>query len=51
MPTIRKVAKGDSKPGSLDCESGVLPLSYRSINNNNNQYVIIKNTIDTLLIC
>ena len=22
------VAKGDSNPGSLDCESGVLPLSY-----------------------
>ena len=24
------VAKGDSNPGSLDCESGVLPLSYRA---------------------
>ena len=25
------VAKGDSNPGSLDCESGILPLSYRSV--------------------
>ena len=24
------VAKGDSNPGSLDCESGILPLSYRA---------------------
>ena len=24
------VAKGDSTPGSLDCESGILPLSYRA---------------------
>ena len=24
------VAKEDSNPGSLDCESGVLPLSYRA---------------------
>ena len=23
------VAKGDSNPGSLNCESGILPLSYR----------------------
>ena len=30
MPTIfETVAKGDSNPGSLDCESGILPLSYR----------------------
>ena len=27
---FEKVAKGVSTPGSLDCESGVLPLSYRS---------------------
>ena len=24
------VAKGDSNPGSLDCESGILSLSYRA---------------------
>ena len=27
-PIFETVAKGDSNPGSLDCESGVLPLSY-----------------------
>ena len=30
MPNFEMVAKGDSNPGSLDCESGVLPLSYRA---------------------
>ena len=29
-PIFERVAKGDSNPGSLDCESGILPLSYRS---------------------
>ena len=29
-PILETVAKGDSNPGSLDCESGVLPLSYRA---------------------
>ena len=29
-PNFETVAKGDSKPGSLDCESGILPLSYRA---------------------
>ena len=28
MLNLRTIAKGDSNPGSLDCESGVLPLSY-----------------------
>ena len=28
-PIFQTVAKGDSNPGSLDCESGILPLSYR----------------------
>ena len=28
-PIFETVAKGDSNPGSLDCESGILPLSYR----------------------
>ena len=29
-PIFETVAKGDSNPGSLECESGVLPLSYRA---------------------
>ena len=28
FPIFETVAKGDSNPGSLDCESGILPLSY-----------------------
>ena len=27
---FERVAKGDSNPGSLDCESGILALSYRA---------------------
>ena len=30
-PIFETVAKGDSNPGSLDCESGILPLSYRAL--------------------
>ena len=29
-PIFETVTKGDSNPGSLDCESGILPLSYRA---------------------
>ena len=29
-PIFDTVAKQDSNPGSLDCESGILPLSYRA---------------------
>ena len=29
-PIFETVGKGDSNPGSLDCESGILPLSYRA---------------------
>ena len=29
-PIFETVAKEDSNPGSLDCESGILPLSYRA---------------------
>ena len=29
-PNFETVAKGDSNPGSHDCESGILPLSYRA---------------------
>ena len=28
-PIFQTVAKGDSNPGLLDCEFGILPLSYR----------------------
>ena len=30
MPNLRNGSKGDSTPGSLDCESAVLPLNYRT---------------------
>ena len=30
MPNLRKGSKRDSNPGSLDSESGILPLSYRA---------------------
>ena len=30
MPKLLNDSKGDSQPGSLDCESGILPLSYRA---------------------
>ena len=30
FPIFETVTKGDSNPGSLDCESGILPLSYRA---------------------
>ena len=30
MPKRRNGSKGDSNPGSLDCESDILPLSYRA---------------------
>ena len=29
-PIFETVTQGDSNPGSLDCESGILPLSYRA---------------------
>ena len=29
-PIFETVTKGDSNPGSLDCESGILPLGYRA---------------------
>ena len=29
-PVFETVAKGDLNPGSLECESGVVPLSYRA---------------------
>ena len=32
-PIFETVAKRDSNPGSLDCESGILPLSYRAPQN------------------
>ena len=29
-PIFETVAKGDSNQGSLECDSGILPLSYRA---------------------
>ena len=29
-PKLRNSSKGDSNPGSHDCESGILPLSYHT---------------------
>ena len=31
MPKLRNGNKGDSNPRSLDCESGILPLSYSAV--------------------
>ena len=31
MPTLRNGNKEGFEPGSIDCESGILPLSYRAI--------------------
>ena len=31
MPNLRNGSTGDSNPGSLDCESSIMPLSYRAI--------------------
>ena len=30
MPNLPNGSKGGFEPGSLDCESGILPLSYRA---------------------
>ena len=30
MSNLRNGSKGNANPGSLDCESGILPLSYRA---------------------
>ena len=30
MPELRNGSKGDSNPGSLDCESDILPLNYHA---------------------
>ena len=42
MPKLRNGSKGDSNPGSLererDCESGILPLSYRAPVDDNKTY-------------
>ena len=37
MPNLRNGSKGGFEPGSLDCESGILPLSYRAPYNKCNQ--------------
>ena len=30
MPNLQNGSKGDSNLGSLDCESGILPLSHHA---------------------
>ena len=40
-PNFETVAKGDSNPGFLDCEPGILPLSYRA------PYKLYPHTIST----
>ena len=30
MPNLRNGSKGDSNPGSLDCDSGIIPMGYRA---------------------
>ena len=30
MPKLRNGMRGDSNPGSVDCEFGILPLSYHA---------------------
>ena len=35
MPKLRNGSMGDSNPGSLDCESGILTLSHLTPNRNN----------------
>ena len=32
MPKLRNGSKGDWNPGSLDCESDILPLNHRAPN-------------------
>ena len=33
MPNLQNCSKEDSKPGSLNCESGIVSLSYRTPHN------------------
>ena len=44
-PTFETVAMGDSNPGSLDCESGILPLSYRYRVHHKIKYIHIPNIV------
>ena len=53
-PIFETVAKGDSNPGSLDCESGILPLSYRAPHVNSLHILrvqIIIGRVISLLMC
>ena len=56
MPNLQNGSKGDSNPGSLDCESGILPLSYGAPYKLrfffHTYYKIFSNTqISTLILC
>ena len=42
------VAKGDSNPGSLDCESGILPLRYCIAGPAKRRHVIYSPTLDVV---
>ena len=45
MPKLRNSSKGDSNPSSLDCESGILRLSYRTQNPHRSLHLITLKTI------
>ena len=47
-PIFETVTKGDSNPGPLDCESGILPLSYSAPQVE--MVVIIITTINTFFV-
>ena len=49
MLKLRNGSKGDSNPGSLDCESGVLSLRYRApLANAPAPYIIAEPWADSL---
>ena len=45
MPKLLNGIKGDSIPGSLDCESGILPLSHRAPLYISNAYICLNNVV------
>ena len=47
-PIFETVAKGDSNPGSLDCESGILPLSYRTPRGARRETALLPTCLNTL---
>ena len=52
MANLRRGNKGDSDSGSRDCESGILPLSYRTPHKTQSTFIYStqrKNNVDTQL--